>query len=304
MPRIISLLASSTEIVCALGFEASLVGRSHECDYPPSVRRLPVCTGPRFDVKGSSAEIDRRVKEALQTGPSVYQVDARRLRELRPEVILTQTQCEVCAVSERDVETALADWPGERPRVVALAPNALADVWEDIQRVADALGAPERGRELVARLHGRVDAITIRAGSLTRRPTVACIEWVDPLMAAGNWVPELVALAGGEDRFGTAGRHAPAMTWEKLRDTDPEVIVVMPCGLDLERTRQETATLAVRPGWPELWAVRSGRVYVADGNQFFNRPGPRLVESLEILTEVLHPEAFNFGHRGTGWQPY
>jgi iron complex transport system substrate-binding protein len=302
MPRIVSLIASATEIVCALGFEDQLVGRSHECDFPESVKRLPVCTAPKFDVTGPSREIDQRVKATLQEAASVYDVDADLLQRLRPDVIVTQAQCEVCAVSLRDVERAVCGWPGGGPRVVTLNPNSLADVWDDIARVADGLGVPERGAELVARLRRRMAVVEKKASGLPR-PTVACLEWLDPLMAAGNWVPELVAMAGGLDLFGTAGRHAPWLTWEQLRERDPEVIVALPCGFDLERTRAEMTSLTWREAdWPRLRAERDGRVYLTDGNQFFNRPGPRLVESLEILAEILHPEVFRFGHRGRGWQ--
>jgi iron complex transport system substrate-binding protein len=302
MPRIVSLIASATEIVCALGAEDQLVGRSHECDYPPSITRLPVCTAPKFDVNGSSSAIDQRVKTILQEATSVYRVHADVLRDLRPDVIITQSQCEVCAVSLRDVEQAVCTWLDSRPTLVSLEPNALADVWTDIARVAEALGIPERGAELIRRLQMRLTAIADRAQTAPDHPTVACIEWVDPLMAAGNWMPELVELAGGSNLFGTAGQHAPWMTWEQLRQRDPDVIIALPCGLDLARTRAEMATLTGKPGWPELRAVRAGRVYVTDGNQFFNRPGPRLAESLEILAEILHPGVFAFGHEGTGWQ--
>ena len=302
MPRIVSLIASATEIVCALGLEDQLVGRSHECDFPTSVHRLPVCTEPKFDVTGSSADIDRRVKAVLQDALSVYRVHTDALRELQPDVIVTQSQCEVCAVSQRDVEEAVGRWLDGRPRIVSLAPNALADVWDDIRRVAEALEVLERGQELIGRLRQRMAAIAEQARGLSRRPTVACVEWIEPLMAAGNWMPELVEMAGGVNLFGSAGRHSPWLTWEQLRERDPEVIVVLPCGFDLERTRREMPALSRRSGWEELKAVRAGRVFLADGNHYFNRPGPRLAESLEILAELCHPEPFQFGHEGTGWQ--
>jgi iron complex transport system substrate-binding protein len=303
MPRVVSLIASATEIVCALGCEDQLVGRSHECDFPPSVQRLPVCTAPKFDVHGTSAEIDRRVKEVLQQALSVYRVEADRLRELRPDVIVTQSHCEVCAVSLRDVEQAVCQWLDHRPVLVSLHPDGLADVWDSVRQVAGALGVPDRGAELLTRLRQRMETITERASRLPARPTVACIEWLDPLMAAGNWMPELVEMAGSVNLFGAAGKHAPWLTWEELCRRDPEVIVVLPCGWDIDRTRQELPVLTGKVEWPGLRAVRGGRVYLTDGNQFFNRPGPRLVESLEILAEVLHPGAFAFGHQGTGWQP-
>jgi iron complex transport system substrate-binding protein len=302
VPRVVSLIASATEIVCALGCEDRLVGRSHECDYPPSVRHLPVCTEPLIDPSRPSGEIDRQVKAVLRQALSVYRVHTDVLPALQPDVIITQAQCEVCAVSLKDVEQALAAWLASRPRLVSLEPNALADVWRDIDAVAKALGVPERGVALGASLQERIAAVAARARGLPTHPTVACIEWIDPLMAAGNWVPELVALAGGTNRFGTAGRHSPWMTWPELVASDPDVVVVMPCGFDIARSRHELPALTQRPEWPTLRAVRAGSVYLTDGNQYFNRPGPRLVESLEILAELLHPATFHFGHEGTGWE--
>ena len=299
--RIISLIASSTEIVCALGYEGHLVGRSHECDYPPTVSRLPVCTAPKFNVEGTSYEIDQRVKAILQDALSVYRVDADLLEKLRPTHIITQSQCEVCAVSLKDVEQAVCEFTSSNPVIVSLEPNALADVWQDFRRVGSALGAPDRAERLIEESRRRMDEIVRKAQVLDARPTVACIEWIEPLMAAGNWMPELVEMAGGVNLFGEAGKHSPWMTWEELVAKDPDVILVLPCGFDIERSLQEMPILAGKAEWKGLRAVRSGRVIVADGNQYFNRPGPRLVESLEILAEILHPDAFHFGHEGRGW---
>ena len=301
-PRIVSLIASATEIVAGLGFGESLVGRSHECDYPPElVAKLPVLTAPRFATDGSSAEIDRRVKDVLKDGLSVYRIDEGLLRALAPDVIVTQAQCEVCAVTLADVEAAVGGWVGHRVKIVSCEPNLLDDVWRDIAKVADALGAAVRGSTLVGRLKARIGTIAERAARLPVRPRVACIEWIDPLMAAGNWMPELVALAGGASLFGEAGKHSPWLSWEALAEADPDVVLVMPCGFDIARSRGELPALTRRMEWAVLKAVRAGRVFVADGNQYFNRPGPRLVESLEILAELLHPEAFRFGHAGRGW---
>lgn len=300
--RIVSLIASATEIVCALGFGCRLVGRSHECDHPGWVRELPVCTEPRFDPQGTSAEVDARVKEALRDALSVYRVHEEKLRALAPDVIVTQSQCEVCAVSLKDVEQAVCRWTGTPTRIVSLEPNALADVWADIARVARALEEPESGDRLVARLQARMAAVADQARGL-RRPSAACIEWIDPLMAAGNWMPELVEMAGGENLFGEAGAHSPWMEWSDLALRDPEIIVLLPCGYDLPKTRAEMRALLSRSGWPRLRAVREGRVALTDGNQYFNRPGPRMAESLEILAEIFHPDRFDFGHKGTGWEP-
>jgi iron complex transport system substrate-binding protein len=300
-PRIISLIASATEIVCALGFERQMVGRSHECDFPASVKLLPVCTSPKFEVEGLSYEIDQRVKAILQEALSVYRVDAEALERLQPTHIITQSQCEVCAVSFKDVEQAICQFTSSQPAIVSLEPNALADVWADIRCVAESLGATERGEQLVAGLQQRMSEIAAKARAASSRPTVACIEWIDPLMAAGNWTPELVEMAGGVNLFGEAGKHSPWMTWEELVAADPDVVFILPCGFDIARTLQETHLLANKPEWNGLKAVKDGRVFVADGNQYFNRPGPRLVESLEILAELLHPELFHFGHEHEGW---
>jgi iron complex transport system substrate-binding protein len=301
-PRIVSLIASSTEILCALGFESHLVGRSHECDWPETVRRLPSCTEPKFDIRLPSLAIDERVRDLVQDALSVYRVDADKLRELRPDLVVTQTQCEVCAVSQRDVECALADWVDSRPRIVSLAAEDLGGVWADMRRVAAALAVVERGESLVAALRERMDAVARRAAACHRRPRVACIEWIEPLMAAGNWMPELVALAGGTNLLGEAGKHSPKLAWSDVMRAEPDVVVVVPCGFDLERTAAEMAAVRDRPEWRSLAARCTGQIFLADGNQFFNRPGPRLVESLEILAEILHPECFDFGHRGRGWR--
>lgn len=303
MERIASLLPSCTEIACALGFEDQLVGQSHECDFPPSVAGLPVLTEPKLDKSEPSRAIDDRVKQLVRDGLSVYRVDAERLRELAPSIVLTQDHCEVCAASLADVEKALADWTGARPRILSLDPKCLGDVWGDVTRVAEALGAPERGSALGQELAGRISDVSERSLRIRERPRVACIEWVDPLMAAGNWVPELVTLAGGQSLFGEVGKHSPWLAWEELRAADPDVMVILPCGFDIERSRAELPPLLEQPGFEELAAVRSGRVAVVDGNQYFNRPGPRLVDSLEILAEILHPDHFPANHAGKAWQP-
>ncbi len=286
-PRIVSLIASATEIVFELGLGQFVVGRSHECDFPPGVEALPCCTRPRFDCSGSSLEIDRLVKASVENALSVYEVSDALLEALQPTHILTQTQCEVCAVSLRDVELSVARKLASRPEIVSLQPNALADIWDDMRRVAAALGV--NGEPAIERLKARMNLLRERAYSDVRRPRVACIEWLEPLMAAGNWVPELVEAANAVNLFGTAGLHSPWMTWEQLAATDPDVIIAMPCGFSIERTLPEMHWIGSRTDYPTLRAVRENQVYVADGNQYFNRPGPRVVESLEILVEILHP---------------
>jgi len=302
--RIVSLIASATEIVCALGFEDQLVARSHECDYPPSVKLLPQVTSPKFNVEGTSAEIDQRVKSIVQEALSVYRVDAAILEELKPTHIITQSQCEVCAVSLEDVEHAVCEFTSSRPVLVSLEPNALEDVWDDITRVGEALGAADRAERLIDDLKSRMDDIVQRTHWLDSNPSVAYIEWIDPLMAGGNWMPELISMAGGLNLFGEAGKHSPWMTWDELVTKDPDIIFVSPCGFDIPRTLEEMNLLSNKDDWKHLKAVRDGRVFVADGNQYFNRPGPRLAESLEILAEVIHPNVFHFGHEGRGWVKY
>lgn len=300
--RIVSLLPSATEVVCALGFEKQLVGRSHECDFPASVAKLPALTEPKFNPEGTSAEIDARVKKIVADALSVYRVDAAKLRELKPDVILTQSQCEVCAVNQSEVEAAVADWLGTRPTIVSLAPYSLEDVFTDLQNVADALDASSAGVKLVSGLRARLGAIGERARGASNRPRLATIEWIDPLMAAGNWMPTLVEMAGATNLFGRAGEHSPWMKFEELAAQDPDTILISPCGFNIERAAEDLPALTRRPEWPSLAAVREKRVFMADGNQYFNRPGPRLAESLEIIAEIAHPELFHFGHEGSGWR--
>jgi iron complex transport system substrate-binding protein len=291
-PRIVSLIASATEIVGALGEGERLVGRSHECDFPPEVAVLPALTAPKFEVGGSSAEIDARVRAIVRDGLSVYRVDAQALRALEPDVILTQDHCEVCAVSLADVEAATCTWTGRPVAVVSLRPDSLADAWTDIGKVARALGVPKAGNALVQTLRQRIDAVSARAAvhlAGRPKPRVAFIEWVEPLMAGGNWMPELIEAAGGSNLFGAAGKRSDWMQWADLAAADPDAIIVAPCGYDLARCLEELPLLEARPGWSDLAAVRSGRVYFADGNAYFNRPGPRLADSTEILAEMLHP---------------
>ena len=302
--RVVSLITSATEIVCALGASDLLVGCSHECDYPPDVARLPFLTEPKFPVTGTSYDIDARVKAILQEGLSVYRVDAEKLQALRPDIIVTQDHCEVCAVGLKDVEAALCGWSGRQVEIVSLKPDALADIWEDITKVARALGHERRGERLIEQLKACMASIAEQSGTARTRPRVAMIEWIDPLMAAGSWMPELVQMARGENLFGAAGHPSPGLDWGQLVVADPDLILVHPCGFDMARTLREMPLLEQRPGWGELKAFQCDRIFVADGNQYFNRPGPRIVESLEILAELFHPEIFPSRYEGKGWMRY
>jgi iron complex transport system substrate-binding protein len=302
IPRIVSLLPSATEIACALGFADALVGRSHECDFPREVESLPVCTKPKLDPKSSAAEIHGAVSALVAEGLSVYRVDADLLRELAPTHILTQVHCEVCAVSLGEVEASLESWTGERPQVVVLSPASLSNVFEDFERVARALGAPGRGRALEGRMRARMDAIASLVRRLTEHPRVAAIEWLSPPMAAGNWMPELIEMTGAVNVLGERGRHSAWTSWSDVGAADPDALLVFPCGFSLSRVRREIATVAGEADFHQLRPVREGRVFLCEGQQYFNRPGPRLVQTLEIVAEALHPEEFRFGHEGSGWE--
>ncbi len=301
--RIVSLLPSATEIVAALGLADRLVGRSHQCDFPAGVETLPALSETKVRLDGTSRDIDRRVNEIITQGVSVYKVDAERLRALKPDVILTQTQCAICAVTPADLEDALCEWvaPDLAPTLLSLEPNDLDEVWGDLLRVGAALGVPDRAKTVVADLQGRLSAIQARATTAKRRPRVAAIEWIDPLMAGGNWMPQLIEIAGGESLFATPGQHSPWLSWDALAAGDPEVILILPCGFGIDQSLADLPLLTERPEWGRLSAVQNSQVYVIDGHHFFNRPGPRLVESAEIIAEILHPQLFDFGHSGEAW---
>jgi iron complex transport system substrate-binding protein len=296
-PRVVSLIASATEILHALGAGHLQVARSHECDWPDSVRALPHLTKPKFKVEGSSRQIDIAVKSMVEQGLAVYEVDAEGLKTVAPDVILTQDQCEVCAVSLADVERAVVTWTECQANVISLRPHTLTDIYIGNQRIADALGMRDAGRTLNGQMAQRLGDIFGRASGKPK-PHLAFIEWIDPLMSGGHWMPELIDIAGGVNLFGAHGAPSPWISLDQIAAAGPDVILVAPCGYDLAKTREEMAVLDTNPQWQALRAVQDGRVYLADGNAFFNRPGPRLVESAEILGEILHPELPGYGHLG------
>lgn len=300
--RIVSLIPGATETLAALGLTNAIVGRSHECDYPPEIQDRPICTQARLDSAAPSAEIHQDVSQLLQSALSIYQVKTDVLEQLQPTHIFTQDQCTVCAVSLKDVEVAVAKLVQSQPQIISLSPNVLADIWADIDRVAQVTKVD--ARRLLEDLESRVKICQQKLSglSINELPTVVCIEWIEPLMTAANWIPELVRIAGGQPLFSPVGEASPQINWETLVVSDPTIIVFMPCGFNLERTRQEAAILTQRPEWQNLQAVKNGRVYITDGSSYFNRPGPRLIDSLEILAEVLHPEIFDYGYKGTGWE--
>jgi iron complex transport system substrate-binding protein len=299
--RVLSLLASGTEIVCALGAGDTLVGRSHECDNPQWVRNLPACTCPAFDVSMSSGEIDAEVRRRLQLHEPLYHIDADRIRELRPDLLITQMHCEVCAVTPNDVDRVGCGLLASQ--VLALGAGTVAGIFDGIRSIACSMHIESAGEELIASMLSRMRAVT-KAVRDKRTSTVVMLEWTDPIFSMGNWGPELVEAANGQVLFGEKGQVSRAISWEQVREADPEFLIIAPCGYGIPRTVGELAMLEALPAWAQLRSVRTGRVAVADGNLYFNRSGTTIVETVEILAEILHGNG-GTAHREAGaWQPY
>jgi iron complex transport system substrate-binding protein len=295
--RIVSLLASATEIVCALGAGDMLVGRSHECDHPEWVRRLPACSEPAFDISVSSGEIDREVRRRIRAHEPLYHVHGELIRKLHTDLVITQSHCEVCAVTPGDVQRSC----GHDARQLDLSAISLEEIWESMLRVARALGLEERGKALVARERGRLDLVRAKVAGFKRR-TVVMLEWADPLFAMGNWGPELVDIANGELLLGEKGQYSAAIPAEQLREADPEYLIVAPCGFGLERSLREQSALERIRWWHELQAVQSGNLAFADGNLFFNRSGMTVSQTAEIIAEILHGISFGKKTEGIHWR--
>jgi iron complex transport system substrate-binding protein len=290
--RVVSLLPSATEIVCALGAGQDLVGVSHECDHPPEVAGLPALTGSRLPAGGTSGDLDRSVRELLWAALTIYDLDVDLLAKLDPDLIVTQDLCEVCAVSYDAVCTAADQLTGRAVAVVSLHPQRLEDIFDDIGRVAVALDRQADGEALLAGLRARLERVERQAAAATDRPRVVSIEWLDPVMLGGTWMPELITAAGGIPLGVTAGQRAPTLDRAGLERLEPEVVVVKPCGYPVERTLAELELLPRVLPWDTWPAVQAGRVYVADGNAYFNRSGPRIIDSTELLAACLHPLRF------------
>ena len=302
--KIVSLLPSATEIVAALGLADALVGRSHECDWPQGLEHLPVLTQPKMNPLADAATIDRDVRALVEDGVSVYKLDADKIRALAPDFVVTQSQCELCAVSLGEVEQALRDWVGPpSPELISLEPMRLSDVAADIAKVAKALGVEEAGAALNRQMEDGFAALKAQTDTLPRKK-VFFMEWTAPLMGAGNWMPETIAAAGGEVVLGKDGVHSPTVTWDDIAAADPDVIVVGPCGFDIARARDEMAALVGVSDYQALRAVRDGQVYLVNGNHFFNRPGPRVLQSAQIIAEILHCENFAPDNHQSGWVHY
>lgn len=289
--RICSLLPSATEILYAIGLGDSILGVSHECDFPADAATKPSLLRPRVDTRATPAEIDRQVGEIIARGESIYAVDAELLSSLDPDLIVTQDLCHVCAASPDDLATALTRFP-RQPQVLSLTPRSIEEVWDDIRRVGVATGRCADAEAVAARCAKRVAAVEARAAQASARPRAACLEWLDPFYVGGHWIPEMVAKAGGTDVLGRAAKPSFRVTAEDVQDSHPEVIVVMLCGYDAARNAAEFASAQLPEIWKDLPAVGEGRVYSVDASGYFSRPGPRLADGVEILGELFHPELF------------
>lgn len=298
--RLVSLLPALTEIVCALGLEDCLVGRSHACDYPSSIRDVPVVTSPKHPVDQTSRSTDRSIRSLLERGLSVYSVDTTLLQQVEPDLILTQDHCEVCAIPEEDVRRACSKILNKHTDILSVHPSNLSDVIDIFQQVAEQLDVAEQGQLFADHFRSELDAVQ----SITARlasPNVGTIEWLDPLMSSGNWLPALVDIAGGKHILGAEGERSQQIAWEQLREADPDYLLILPCGYSIEQTYEQMHLLNQRRGWDRLKAVQHQQVYIIDGHHFMNRPGPRLVESTRILAEIMHPSHFAPTMEQKGW---
>ena len=291
--RIVSLLPSATEIVCELGLRDSLVGVTHECDYPPSVVQLPKVTQTVIPHDATSSEIDQLVRERLKTKSALYSLNESILEQLEPDLIVTQSLCDVCAVAEEEVRQASCRLTGN-PQVINLEPSSLEDVFECMRHVGEACGVKPQAQEIIENRRKRVEQVTERSRRIAHRPRVVVLEWIDPPFCAGHWSPELVRLAGGIEAIGTEGTRSRTVCWEDIVAAEPDVLLIACCGFNVPRTLQDIPVLREYPGFHELGCTAANRVYVVDGNAYFSRPGPRLVDSLELLAHMLHPEHHPF----------
>lgn len=302
--RIVSLLPSATEIVCALGLQDSLVGVSHGCNYPPGVAGLPRMTSTRVPYDSPSDTIDDYVRDHLGDNTALYDLDLEALAAVRPDVVVSQALCDVCAVATGDVRDAIRALPGG-PALVDLTPNSLSDVLQDILRVGDATGAQVSARRLVGQLEARRDRVAERSTAVepSDRPGVAFFEWLLPPFSGGHWNPELVTLAGGRDLLGNPGQPSRTLEWSAVTAIAPDVAFVACCGFTIDRAITDVAAMQENPAWQGLPAVQSGRLYVADGNAYFSSPGPRLIDGLELMAHALHPGIHPAPQHGAVWQP-
>ena len=300
--KIVTLIPSATEIVSFLGQKKSIIGRSHECDFPKDLTNVVKLTEPKIDVSGNSGEIHKQIEVILEKSLSVYKVDVDELKRLNPDFIVTQSHCDICAVSFSEVEKITNEHLGKETKIISLQPNKLKEVFDDIKRVAKNLNVDnDLNNKLIKNLETRVKDINKKTEKLSK-PKILCIEWIDPLMAAGNWMPEMISIAGGRDVLGKVGVDSHWINFEEVKKQDPDFLIFIPCGFDLNKTKDEVEKFLIKnDSWKNLKAFQNKNLYITDGNQYFNRPGPRLVDSLEILAEIFHPDIFEFGHKNIGW---
>ena len=291
--RICSLLPSATEVIASLGLSDALVGISHECDYPPSIKNVPVMVEPMIPPHGlSSDDIDRQVRQLVASGQRLYRLKDHLLRQAQPDLILSQDLCHVCAVTPDQLHDALCSMP-RQPTVLTLNPNTVYDVIDDVVRIGDAAGRSAEGHRLATQLRDRLEAIRTRVLRIAHRPRVVCIEWLSPLYVAGHWVPEMVQLAGGQDVLAQPGSSSRVVTWDEILAAAPDVLIVMPCGFSVERTHTELFQLLQQPDRWRLPQNLAQHTFLVDASSYFSRPGPRLIDGIELLAAILHPSDHN-----------
>lgn len=301
--KIVSLVPSGTEIACALGFNKNIVGRSHECDFPFDVKSVPICTQTLIDPSLNSAKIDEQVKYKLINGLSIYRLDVELINSLNPDLIITQSQCNVCAIDANEIKNNFFLSSYEKKiNIVSLEASDLDSIFFDIQKIANALNEPLRGSYLTAKIKEDLFALNSQIPILLETPRIVCLEWIDPLMVAGNWIPSLVELAKAENLFSIKGQPSPWIKEKELLSINPDIIIVMACGFDIDRTRKELVSFLENEQLKSLKSLKNNQIYIIDANQFFVRPGPRIVDSLRILCEILYPDNFIRNYQGTGWQ--
>ena len=300
--RIVSFLPSATEMVCALGLGDQLVGVTHECDYPPEVRTKPIVVSAVLPIeKMTQREIDEAVSQRLRDGQSLYQVDENLLRDLEPDIIITQDLCQVCAPSGNELSQAVKVL-AKKPEILWMTPKSIAGIEDNIRALGQATGLQHRAEELIAGGRARIEAIKARVRDLSARPRAFCMEWLDPIYCSGHWVPELVKIAGGIDALGREGSDSVRTPWSDVQKWDPEILVVIPCGLHIDKVIEQTPKLCEYEGWQDMTAVRDNRVYAVDANSYFARPGPRVVDGAELLAHLLHPDMFSWNGPATAYQ--
>ena len=293
--RIVSFLPSATEMACALGLGDQLVGITHECDYPSEVEGKPVVVRNVLPIEQmSQPEIDAAVAQRMRDGLSLYQVDEKLLQELAPDIIMTQDLCQVCAPSGNEVTEALNLLP-KKPQILWLTPKSLEDIFANLRELGGATGRLKKAEKLIAAGRVRLEKLASATRHLSRRPRVFCMEWLDPVYCSGHWMPEMVEIAGGVDALSRKGADSVRIPWDDVLEWAPEVLVITPCGFNLEKVIEQSQQLIDYSGWSELPAVREGRVYAVDANSYFARPGPRVVEGTELLAHLIHPKLFSWG---------